>query len=450
MASSIVSSQSVEKKQSTNEKPPAIVVQAADVLSGRNRASYNHPGNVRFRDVILQHYKTYQASSRNINKCKVVFAVREAIDSTGGRFLKHQLDKWVLATDTEVREKIAHALRNVGNQKRKPKHPVANEARPPGKNVCNDSPKHSPTTALHGPPSKVMKEVAQQRQGPPKDCPAGETTNGLAPGAWRSPLPQVMYAYHPAVMIPQQYVGHPPAFTYQMVDGPSRMMMTKAPHQQSPIATDGKSACSKIASPESPCRGDDTNPSTKQRDALPGSDISERSLQDAEKEAMDGSRTKLSGQRRLPTRATPVKARSVPTKVPKPVKTTAVSHRARLAPSQKRHAYHSRPTKVDNRKSRRVSLQNVTGTMEERMVKVQSNLTMLSMSLDRTTKRMQSIMKLQLAQQKHLLEQQLLLATLQEEFYVTKDEELRDISDAGPAAGKGYDLTSEEVDSPFL
>jgi len=82
-------------------------------------------------------------------------------------------------------------------------------------------------------------------------------------------------------------------------------------------------------------------------------------------------------------------------------------------------------------------LLKVQGTMEEKMCQVKSNLTMLSMSLDRTTKRMQSIMLLQLAQQRHLLEQQQLLAVLQEEYFASKDQELRDILDPKQAAGKG-------------
>jgi len=45
-------------------------------------------------------------------------------------------------------------------------------------------------------------------------------------------------------------------------------------------------------------------------------------------------------------------------------------------------------------------------------------------------------MKLQLAQQKHLLEQQQLLAVLQEEYFASKDKELQGALNAKPGAGK--------------
>mmetsp|Transcript_2828 Transcript_2828/g.7937 ORF Transcript_2828/g.7937 Transcript_2828/m.7937 type:complete len:418 (-) Transcript_2828:183-1436(-) len=95
-----------------------------DVLCGRNKDSFNHPGNKLFRDAITFSVDQYNKAESRAGKSKVVLSILEAIRSKGGRFLKldSSSKEWQSLSDQQAKEKIAHAVRDMEGRKfgRKP------------------------------------------------------------------------------------------------------------------------------------------------------------------------------------------------------------------------------------------------------------------------------------------------------------------------------------------
>ncbi|CAB9512994.1 expressed unknown protein [Seminavis robusta] len=89
-------------------------VHDADVLCGRGKSSFNHPGNKRFRDLITSSIQEYDRADSRLEKSLVVHSIVEGIRSVGGRFLKTDQDtgKWTELDDRACREKVGHAIRD--------------------------------------------------------------------------------------------------------------------------------------------------------------------------------------------------------------------------------------------------------------------------------------------------------------------------------------------------
>lgn len=91
-----------------------IVATQLDVLCGRDKVSFNHAGNRRFRQLISSHLHLYNAAPTRKKKTKVVISVVEKIRASGGRFLKYNksTSEWYEASEKTCREKVGHALRD--------------------------------------------------------------------------------------------------------------------------------------------------------------------------------------------------------------------------------------------------------------------------------------------------------------------------------------------------
>jgi hypothetical protein len=85
---------------------------AFDVLCGRDKQVYTHPGNRRFRDLVQKESVAYQqATCRSDKKAiteRIIQQVREK-----GQFLKFDKNGWTTLDDEGVYEKVSHALRSV-------------------------------------------------------------------------------------------------------------------------------------------------------------------------------------------------------------------------------------------------------------------------------------------------------------------------------------------------
>jgi len=88
-------SSSSKAAKGTDKKNSGI--READVLCGRGRFSFNHAGNKRFRDVVLESLEDYKNATSRYEKSIVVKAIMDKIQSEGGRFLKHNQSagRWI-------------------------------------------------------------------------------------------------------------------------------------------------------------------------------------------------------------------------------------------------------------------------------------------------------------------------------------------------------------------
>eukprot|EP00546_Thalassionema_frauenfeldii_P003081 CAMPEP_0178932690 /NCGR_PEP_ID=MMETSP0786-20121207/22777_1 /TAXON_ID=186022 /ORGANISM="Thalassionema frauenfeldii, Strain CCMP 1798" /LENGTH=279 /DNA_ID=CAMNT_0020610049 /DNA_START=18 /DNA_END=857 /DNA_ORIENTATION=+ len=85
-----------------------------DILLGREPKSWNHEGNRRYREVILEHQKEYHAAAKRCIKTSIVASIVEKLTSEGCRFLKRDKKNkaWHQVDRTTCVEKVGHALRD--------------------------------------------------------------------------------------------------------------------------------------------------------------------------------------------------------------------------------------------------------------------------------------------------------------------------------------------------
>ena len=88
-----------------------------DVVVGRARRAFHNEGNRRFRCVIALNYRKYmKAKSREEKKLVTNYVIKLLQEDIGVRFIKPSGDKhrndYVLVSDTDIREKVSHALRD--------------------------------------------------------------------------------------------------------------------------------------------------------------------------------------------------------------------------------------------------------------------------------------------------------------------------------------------------
>lgn len=97
-----------------------------DVLCGREKFSFGHCGNKRFRVVIDMHRDRYQNTTLKEEKTQIIMDIIRLIEESGGRFLKRSEDYhdcWCVAGFQCSREKVSHALRSNKHRKRKTTKP---------------------------------------------------------------------------------------------------------------------------------------------------------------------------------------------------------------------------------------------------------------------------------------------------------------------------------------
>lgn len=105
------SSSSVPSKCSAIDKP-----ETSDILCGRNKDSFNHLGNQRFRAVLREKVPMYaNARSRTEKSALILQLTRMFLYQQGARFLKLQRNGsgWVELDETGARKKVGHALRDM-------------------------------------------------------------------------------------------------------------------------------------------------------------------------------------------------------------------------------------------------------------------------------------------------------------------------------------------------
>jgi hypothetical protein len=95
-----------------------IVPEKEDVLLGRERLSYKHPGNKRYRIIVTAYGHRYQNAMCQAAKNDIT---EEVVTMIGARFLERRRGAsssfWSKTCPEEVRKKIKHALRNQSNNK---------------------------------------------------------------------------------------------------------------------------------------------------------------------------------------------------------------------------------------------------------------------------------------------------------------------------------------------
>ena len=98
--------------------PPANVPGRFDVLLGvRGKASLQHPGNSRYCHIVEMNWPSYEEAAK-YQKLEIADRVIETVRSSGGRFLKLENTQWMeMDDDTILREKVAHAFRNIRRRK---------------------------------------------------------------------------------------------------------------------------------------------------------------------------------------------------------------------------------------------------------------------------------------------------------------------------------------------
>ena len=89
----------------------------ADVISGRDKLAFTHPGNRVFRSLVIAHGPAYQAANFRKHKARIVNTIVETIHNTGGRFMSLEGSGagsigWVEMNQATTYQKVAHALRS--------------------------------------------------------------------------------------------------------------------------------------------------------------------------------------------------------------------------------------------------------------------------------------------------------------------------------------------------
>jgi hypothetical protein len=158
-----------------------------DILCGRAQSFFNHPGNVRFREIVARHMSEYACAETKGAKTSVVREVVRKIWSEGGKFLK--LDKvtnrWFESDALCATSKVGHAFRDAiaEQQVHSAREPGEREKEPRvDSGSDNDSPNElaSPLLLLGRAAIEIASgqsgHLEQVRWNPPKDSPAGTST----------------------------------------------------------------------------------------------------------------------------------------------------------------------------------------------------------------------------------------------------------------------------------
>ena len=92
-----------------------------DVLCGRDKVSYGHVGNRRFRVIISTRSAEYQNCTSRDQKTRITHEIIKGIRECGGRFLKinYKTGMYEDVGDEYAHEKVSHALRSAKDPARK-------------------------------------------------------------------------------------------------------------------------------------------------------------------------------------------------------------------------------------------------------------------------------------------------------------------------------------------
>lgn len=92
-----------------------------DILCGRDKESYGHAGNRRFRAIISTYRDEYQNAKSRDNKTRITDEIVASIRNCRGRFLRkdEKTNMWYDVGDAYAHEKVSHALRSAKDPEKK-------------------------------------------------------------------------------------------------------------------------------------------------------------------------------------------------------------------------------------------------------------------------------------------------------------------------------------------
>lgn len=85
-----------------------VSVNPYDILCGRGKTAFTHPGNRRFRDTVASVVDEYNAAGSRLGKSMVVTRIVQGIRAEGGRFLKldRSTHRYYELDDKQAKEKV--------------------------------------------------------------------------------------------------------------------------------------------------------------------------------------------------------------------------------------------------------------------------------------------------------------------------------------------------------
>jgi hypothetical protein len=107
-------SESSDQEHSTSSSQVSQEIGLFDVLCGRHKDAFNNVGNRRFRVTVSLWITRYVNAPTRQDKSLIIHSISALVRETGGRFLKNRNGALVELSDKEIREKIGHALRDMG------------------------------------------------------------------------------------------------------------------------------------------------------------------------------------------------------------------------------------------------------------------------------------------------------------------------------------------------
>lgn len=98
-----------------------------DIISSRDPRSRNHPGNKRFRELILANAIPYFIKNKREKMMLTKFFVK-TIKENNGRFVEMLDGEWYEMSDLKARAKVSHALLNTAKKMIPKPEPTGAEA----------------------------------------------------------------------------------------------------------------------------------------------------------------------------------------------------------------------------------------------------------------------------------------------------------------------------------
>jgi hypothetical protein len=93
----------------------SFLVGQHDVVCGREKLCYSHPGNRAFRDLVRARGRRYKEAARRNDKTDIAQEIAWEVERRGGRFLQRSDagggGDWTPVDPDKVHDKISHALR---------------------------------------------------------------------------------------------------------------------------------------------------------------------------------------------------------------------------------------------------------------------------------------------------------------------------------------------------
>jgi len=97
----------------------AVDPQDSDILAGRGKATYTHPGNKRYLQLINENIERYINETTKVGKTAIVRSVVQILQNEQRRFLQRdsKSDTWYELSRRGVLDKVGHSLRDMKQTK---------------------------------------------------------------------------------------------------------------------------------------------------------------------------------------------------------------------------------------------------------------------------------------------------------------------------------------------